>query len=69
MTNIEILAAVTKWQRQPSKEGLFFCRIDKRHTPLVPEEHAGHVVLVCPDCGNLQEWIPPEVFHPTERPR
>lgn len=57
MTNAEIIAKVSAWQAAGFVHELT-CGTDSRHASLVAKEIEGKVVLVCPTCDYMQQWIP-----------
>ncbi|MBU0750516.1 hypothetical protein KKH15_03315 [Patescibacteria group bacterium] len=61
MTNAEIIERVKAWQDNPRGHPMS-CDIDSEHKPLVPAEDEGSVVLVCPDCGYIQNFVPSAVL-------
>ena len=62
MTNPEIIAAVERWQTDPRLYPLTCCASDQIHTPLKAIERAGHIILVCPDCGHRVHQVPEAVL-------
>jgi len=56
MTNEKIIAAVNAWQKDDTFHPLT-CIIS-RHRNLVPVEEDGKVLLICPDCDYVQNWVP-----------
>jgi len=61
MTNQEIIDQINKWQNSKSIHPLT-CGNNSRHENLVPKERDNKVVLACPDCDYIQEWIPEVVL-------
>jgi len=57
MDNNELMDAITWYQQQGDSHPLT-CGIDSRHDLLVPRIDGNDVVLVCPTCGNVQQYIP-----------
>ena len=56
-----IVAAVQGWQANPAVHPLT-CGNDSSHELLVAEKRGRKVVLVCPTCGHVQDWIPTVVI-------
>ena len=56
-TNAQIVAAVDKWQADPTLQPLT-CKTDSDHGKLEPREIDGKVILACPTCGYRQTYIP-----------
>lgn len=61
MTNAEIIQKVKDHQSNQYLHPLT-CRVDSLHENLVAEERDNKVVLVCPTCKHVQEWIPEAIF-------
>ena len=61
MTNQAIIEAVQRYQRNPFIHPLT-CGVDSCRADLRAVERDGRVVLACPICGQVQEWIPEYVF-------
>jgi len=61
VTNSEILEHIATWQGLGCVHPLT-CRVDGCGQNLVGREVNGEVVLVCPDCGYVQKYIPPVVL-------
>jgi hypothetical protein len=57
MSNEEIIENVRKWQTCGYVHPLT-CNDDKCRADLEPIELSGIVVLRCPVCGLIQDWIP-----------
>ena len=54
MSNAEIIAAVNRWQSDPSLLPLTCC-VGSKHRNLIPVEAEGRVNLACPDCDFRQD--------------
>lgn len=52
-----IVEKVNAWQNNNAVHPLT-CRKDSRHAPLRPKIKEGEVVLICSDCGYVQNHIP-----------
>ena len=61
MTNQQIIAKVNLWQNAGFVHPLT-CGKNSLHLNLVPEERDGKVVLVCPNCDYVQDWVPDHVL-------
>ena len=57
LTNQEIIQRVNAWQSNPRIHPLT-CKNNSNHALLEPKEEDGKVVLECPTCGYVQNWIP-----------
>jgi len=57
MTNQEVLDSVKAYQERGDFHPLT-CGNDSNHLLLVAKEIDGKVVLVCPECDYVQNWIP-----------
>lgn len=69
MTNTEKIAKILSWQScgfvhpLTCNGGVLPREHQKDHTvDLMPEEREGEVVLVCPSCGRIQDWVPEVVY-------
>ena len=58
VSNSEIIAMINVHQSNPNVHPLT-CGKDSNHTPLLPMELEGRVVLACKDCDYIQKHIPP----------
>lgn len=56
-SNGEVIEKVKAWQASPHVHPLT-CAADSNHALLVPVEEEGGVILVCPDCGRRQMFVP-----------
>lgn len=61
MSNAEMIAAVNRWQAERLVHPLI-CRAGDCPGKLVPVERLNRVVLLCPDCGLRQSFIPEVVL-------
>lgn len=61
MTNKQVVDKVNLWQNAGFVHPLT-CGKNSRHRDLVPEERRGKVVLTCPNCDYIQNWIPDYVL-------
>lgn len=61
LSNAEMIAAVNRWQGERLVHPLT-CRADNCHGKLIPVERLNRVVLLCPDCGLRQAFIPDVVL-------
>ena len=61
MTNAEMIAAVNRWLDERLVHPLT-CRTNDCHGKLIPVERMNKVVLLCPDCGVRQTFIPDVVL-------
>ena len=59
--NRDIIQAVNYWQNCKGVHPLT-CGNDSNHSILKPQEKDGKVVLVCPDCDYVQDYIPEHIF-------
>ena len=59
--NNYIIEKVNKWQAFKYVKSLL-CRKDGCGEKLVPEERYGKVVLKCPKCGLIQNYIPKSIL-------
>ena len=55
--NEELVRRVSEWQSNKFVHPLT-CGVDSRYDVLRAEERGGKVVLVCPTCGWVQEYMP-----------
>jgi len=61
MTRQEKIKAIEEWQNSGEMHPLT-C-IKSAHGPLTPVEKGDDgIVLLCPQCGYFQEWVPDVVF-------
>ena len=63
MTNKEKIDAINRWQTNGSYHPLT-CGVDSGHEVLTPfiDENDNNVVLKCPTCGYIQNWIPTVIY-------
>ena len=57
ITNQDVLEAIRKFQSCPFVHEMT-CGNDSSHESLKGIEIKGKVVLICPDCEYVQNWIP-----------
>ena len=61
MSNAEMIAAVNRWQSEPLVHPLI-CRAGDCRGKLIPVERLKTVMLLCPECGLRQSFIPEVVL-------